>query len=79
MAQENRELFAEAMAADLGRPKMETYFAEVGPVIERSLISAERLEEWAKTESVESETQDWQKSWRPAIHKAPKGVVLVIA
>lgn len=79
MTQENRELFAEAITADLGRPRMETYFVEVGLVVERCLASAERLEEWAKTESVESKAQDWQRSWRPAIHKSSKGVVLIIA
>jgi len=77
MVQENAEAFAESLAADLGRPKMEAYFAEVGVIVERSLICAEKLEEWTKPELVD--VPDTVKSWRPTIHKSGKGTVLIIA
>jgi aldehyde dehydrogenase (NAD+) len=77
MAQDNAEAFAQALATDLGRPKMEAYFAEVGAVIQRCLLSAEKLEEWVKPET--PNTPDWQKAWSAKVYKASKGTILVIA
>jgi len=77
MMQENSDAFAESLAADLGRPKMEASFAEIGVVIDRAMTCAEKLEEWTKPETVE--VPEWQKSWSPTIHKGSKGTVLIIS
>ncbi|KAJ7075541.1 aldehyde dehydrogenase [Mycena belliarum] len=77
MAQENREAFAEAIALDIGKPKTEVYFAEVGTIVKRSVMSARALENWAKPVVVD--VPDWQKAWKPTVHKAPKGTALIIA
>ncbi|TFK50665.1 aldehyde dehydrogenase [Heliocybe sulcata] len=77
MAKENEEAFMAALHSDLGKPRMETWLGEIGGLIERTLKTAESLEEWAKPEH--PEVTDWQKPWRPTIYKTPKGVVLIIA
>ncbi|RDB17524.1 Aldehyde dehydrogenase family 3 member B1 [Hypsizygus marmoreus] len=77
MMQENSDAFVEALAADLGRPKLESLVAEVCVVIDRAMICAEKLDEWTKPEKVE--VPDWQKSWSPTIHKGSKGTVLIIS
>lgn len=53
--------------------------AEVGSIVGRSVESAEKLEKWAAPEDKTSEVPDWQKSWRPRVERAPKGVALIIA
>jgi aldehyde dehydrogenase (NAD+) len=77
LAQDNADAIAEAISQDMGKPKLEVYFAEVAPVVERCLTSANNLEEWAKPEIVN--VPDWQKPWTPTLYKAPKGVVLIIS
>ncbi|EIN03578.1 aldehyde dehydrogenase [Punctularia strigosozonata HHB-11173 SS5] len=77
MMQENKDEFTKAIAYDMRKPALEVYAAEIGPITERALKSAEQLEEWAKPELVS--VPDWQKSWQPTLTKMPKGVVLNIA
>ncbi|KAG2137857.1 aldehyde dehydrogenase [Suillus bovinus] len=77
MAQNERELICDALKKDLGKPKTEVLMAEVGCVVERALKSAEQLPEWAKTEY--PEVADWQKPWKPALYKAPRGTALIIS
>ncbi|KAJ7776098.1 aldehyde dehydrogenase [Mycena metata] len=77
MVQENAELFVQAIAQDVGKPKVETYFAEIGPIVQRCLLNAEKLEEW--TSPVNLVVPDWQKPWSPTIYKGGKGTVLIIA
>jgi len=76
-AQENADALAECLRLDLGRPKQETMMAEVVAIVERSLICAEKVGDWAKAE--EPTVQPWQQSWKPRVEKHPKGVVLIIA
>ncbi|KAJ6542372.1 aldehyde dehydrogenase [Mycena vulgaris] len=76
MLQENKELFAESLAQDLGKPKMDVY-SEIGMMIERAIISARALDDWAKPVVVE--VPDWQKPWKPTVYTAAKGTVLIIA
>ncbi|KAJ7846614.1 aldehyde dehydrogenase [Mycena olivaceomarginata] len=71
MMQENAEAFAEALTEDLGKPKLESYSFEIGAIIERSLIGAQRLDDWAKPIPVDS--PDWQKPLKPT------ATVLIIA
>ena len=77
MLQENAEAIAEALDADLGKPKLETYLEEVCLILDRAMICAEKLEGWAKPEMVE--VPEWQKVWSPTIYKASKGTALIIA
>ncbi|KAG1721175.1 uncharacterized protein EDB91DRAFT_301128 [Suillus paluster] len=77
MAQNEQELICGALHKDLGKPKTEVLMAEVGALIQIAVKSAEQLPEWAKTEY--PEVPDWQKSWKPTLHKAPRGTVLMIS
>ncbi|KAJ7113375.1 aldehyde dehydrogenase [Mycena epipterygia] len=77
MVQENGDAFAEALAKDIGKPKIEVYFSEIGAIVERCLMSVQALDEWAKPIAVE--VPDWQKPWNPTIYKSAKGTVLIIA
>ncbi|KAF8961613.1 NADP-aldehyde dehydrogenase [Flammula alnicola] len=76
-AKENEDALVECIRQDLGRAKQETVMSEVTPIVERSLICAEKLEEWTKPEEVT--VQAWQQGWNPTVHKHPKGVVLIMA
>jgi aldehyde dehydrogenase (NAD+) len=77
MAQENADALADALAADLGRPRQEAIMAEVGVVIDRSIACAQKLEEWTKSEVVD--VPEWQRGWNAMIHQRPKGTVLIIS
>ncbi|KAK7051314.1 Hexadecenal dehydrogenase [Paramarasmius palmivorus] len=79
MLQENHKAFADAIQQDLGRPYLESYMNEVNAIIERSLISVKQLPDWAKDEDKSNDVPEWQKDWKPRIHRTPKGVVLIIA
>ncbi|KAA1467038.1 aldehyde dehydrogenase [Dentipellis sp. KUC8613] len=78
LAQENKDAFVAALKADLNKAPLETLLGEVGPIVERSIKSAEQLDEWAKPEPVHVEAA-WQQSWGSTLYKTPVGVVLVIA
>ncbi|KAJ6590364.1 aldehyde dehydrogenase [Mycena sp. CBHHK59/15] len=77
MVQENGQAFADALGKDLGKPKIEVYFSEIGAIVERCITSAAELQEWAKPLAVQP--PDWQKSWNPTVYKGAKGTVLIIA
>ncbi|KAJ7859397.1 Aldehyde/histidinol dehydrogenase [Mycena leptocephala] len=53
MVQENREAFADSLIKDLQKPQIETYFSEIGLVVELALISVKDLDNWAKPIAVE--------------------------
>lgn len=54
--------------------------AEVGPVIERSLLAAKHLGEWVGGEDGEEvKLGGWQKEWKAKVERRAKGVVLIIA
>ncbi|KAF9228241.1 aldehyde dehydrogenase [Gyrodon lividus] len=77
MAQNEAEAFCDALAKDLSKPRLEVLVGEVGGVVERAVKSAEQVEEWAKPEH--PEVPEWKKGWKPTIHKAPRGTVLIIS
>lgn len=79
MAQENTEALVDALYKDLGKPRLEVVLQEIGPIVERSIICAKKVAEWAKDEDKSSEVEDWVKSWKPRVRKEPKGVALIIA
>ncbi|KAJ8689817.1 Hexadecenal dehydrogenase [Pleurotus ostreatus] len=78
MVQDHLDEWVQAIIADLGRPIAETYPSETGLIIERSIISATQLETWTAPEVLTEVVPDWQKSWKPTIYRAAKGVVLII-
>jgi len=54
--------------------------AEVGPVIERSLLAAKHLGEWVGGDDGEEvKLGGWQKDWKAKVERRAKGVVLIIA
>ncbi|KAF8996989.1 aldehyde dehydrogenase [Cyathus striatus] len=79
LVQDNAEIFADALHADLGRPKVEAYMAELGPLVKRSLVAAERLKEWMAEEDVSEKVEVWQRGWKPRIRREPRGVGLIVA
>ncbi len=79
LAQDNAEAFVEALHKDLGKPRLETVLAEIGPIVERSIICAKKVAEWANDEDKSGEVEDWVRSWQPRVRKEPKGVALIIA
>ncbi|KAI0041687.1 aldehyde dehydrogenase [Auriscalpium vulgare] len=76
MGQENKDAFISALKADLNRPVMET-LVELGSAVERAILSAQQLDEWAQPEMVT--VPEWQQSWLPTIYKTLLGVVLIIS
>jgi aldehyde dehydrogenase (NAD+) len=79
-ARENADSIASCIFTDLGRSKQETMMAEVGPVIERSLLAAKNLGEWVGGDyGEEVKLGGWQKDWKAKIERRAKGVVLIIA
>ncbi|KAK7014366.1 aldehyde dehydrogenase [Favolaschia claudopus] len=76
MLQDNKEVFADALYKDLGKPKLEA-FGEIGVLIERSVLSAQQLDDWTRPTSIDC--LDWQRSTQPTVYMAPKGTVLIIA
>ncbi|TFK33492.1 Aldehyde/histidinol dehydrogenase [Crucibulum laeve] len=95
MAQENAPLFAKAVYLDLGRPEQEAYMAEIGPIVQRSLICARDVREWVGVRedeeggegggekvyghSLEDRVQEWQRSWKPRVRREARGVACVIS
>lgn len=77
MAQDHADEWLQAIVADLGRPFAETHLMEIGPVVERAIVSAAQLETWTAPEAL-TNVPDWQKSWKPTIYRAAKGVILII-
>ncbi|KAK0202984.1 aldehyde dehydrogenase [Desarmillaria ectypa] len=78
MVQDNKDLFAQALFNDVGKPAMEAYSYEISPILERVMIAATNLPEWAKPEHKTELFDPNQKAWNPKVYFAPKGVALVI-
>lgn len=82
MLQENHNRFAEAIFADLGRGTVETYSAEIKPVIDRALICYNKLPLWTQTEwkpTIPGYSDEMFESWMPRVYHEPKGTVLIIS
>lgn len=79
LLKDNQEIFAKALWDDLGRPPIESYQAEIGPLVQRAVSSATKLRTWAAPEDKSQRVHDFQKSWNAKVFKQPKGVALVIA
>ncbi|KAJ3985319.1 aldehyde dehydrogenase [Lentinula detonsa] len=81
MLQENHKAFADAIYADLGKPAFEVYMTELNLMIDRAIISAKRLPEWAAVKNLENhpDLPAHQKAWKPRVAPTPKGAALVIS
>lgn len=82
LVQDNAEAIADALHTDLGKPRFEVFLAEIAPAIQRSVICAQKVAEWAKDEDwseVVGSQAEFMRSWRPRVRKEPKGIVLIIA
>ncbi|KAJ3720080.1 aldehyde dehydrogenase [Lentinula raphanica] len=81
MLQENHKAFADAIYADLGKPAFEVYMTELNLMVDRAIISAKRLPEWAAVKNLENhpDLPSHQKSWKPRVTPTPKGAALVIS
>ncbi|KZV72462.1 aldehyde dehydrogenase [Peniophora sp. CONT] len=78
LVQENEEMLLDAIHVDLGKPRLESMVADLGPVVSFVVDALEHLEEWAASESVD-DVPAWQANWGPMKYKMPKGKVLLIS
>ena len=76
LLKDNVEAFQQALAADLGRPKLESNFLELGPSIGECLSAYKNVDKWAKSESAAFSINF--AAMKPHVRKEPKGVVLII-
>eukprot|EP00440_Ansanella_granifera_P041939 gb/GFBE01045465.1/.p1 GENE.gb/GFBE01045465.1/~~gb/GFBE01045465.1/.p1 ORF type:complete len:470 (+),score=109.72 gb/GFBE01045465.1/:1-1410(+) len=67
----------EAMEADLGRPKAEILVAEYAAVIAELDMATSQLPNWSRPERVAQPLM--QQPGQSAVHRVPKGVVLIIS
>lgn len=81
LVQANADAICTALAKDFGKPRQEVLLAEIGGVIERALIHAEKVAEWVGGEDgLESKkTNGWQEGWKASVERRAKGVVLLIS
>ncbi|KAK0488734.1 aldehyde dehydrogenase [Armillaria novae-zelandiae] len=79
MVQDNKDLIAQALFNDVGKPAMEAHSYEISLVLERAMIAATNLPEWTKPEHKTDLFDPDQKAWNPKVYFAPRGIVLVIA
>ncbi|KAJ4467248.1 aldehyde dehydrogenase [Lentinula aciculospora] len=81
MLQENHKSIADAIYADLGKPAFEVYMTELNLMLDRAIISAKRVPEWAAVKNLENhpDLPPHQKGWKPKVTPTPKGAVLVIS
>jgi aldehyde dehydrogenase (NAD+) len=77
LLEERESDLLEALAADLGKPRLEGWATDVGIVITEIEYALRHLAGWMKPERVWTPLA--QRPGRASIHREPMGVVLVIA
>eukprot|EP00927_Polykrikos_kofoidii_P057954 TRINITY_DN5220_c0_g1_i1.p1 TRINITY_DN5220_c0_g1~~TRINITY_DN5220_c0_g1_i1.p1 ORF type:complete len:528 (-),score=76.15 TRINITY_DN5220_c0_g1_i1:127-1623(-) len=77
MLQDNTDAIVSALKADLGRPTMETFLAEIASTISGLKHTMDSLEDWMEPEAVPHPLT--QQPGRSQVIREPKGVVLVFA
>ncbi|EGO03972.1 hypothetical protein SERLA73DRAFT_175681 [Serpula lacrymans var. lacrymans S7.3] len=77
LLQDNIQRFKDALAADLGRPSLESSFLELNAVLGDTKVVYDRVDKWAKPERPPFSLNF--AAMRPVIRKEPKGVVLIIS
>jgi aldehyde dehydrogenase (NAD+) len=76
LTQENTDALLGALNSDLGRHKLEGNLPEIGPVVSGCILAANSLEAWTKPDK--PQVEEWRSSYDTTIHKAPKGIVVII-
>jgi aldehyde dehydrogenase (NAD+) len=77
MLTENEDAILDALAADLGKPRFESWAGDVAASVTEADYHAKHVGEWAKNESARVPLMF--KPGRASIRYQPRGVVLVIA
>jgi aldehyde dehydrogenase (NAD+)/aldehyde dehydrogenase (NAD(P)+) len=77
LVHDNIQRFQEALASDLGRPKVESNFLEINPTISECKQAYDSVSKWAKPESPAFSVNFF--AFRPVIRKEAKGTVLIIS
>lgn len=77
LLEERESDLLDALAADLGKPRLEGWASDIGIVITEIEHALRHLARWMKPERVWTPVA--QRPGRASIHREPKGVVLVIA
>jgi aldehyde dehydrogenase (NAD+)/aldehyde dehydrogenase (NAD(P)+) len=77
LVHDNVQRFQEALASDLGRPKIESNFLEINITISECKHAYENVSKWAKPESPPFSVNFF--AVRPVIRKEAKGTVLIIS
>ncbi|GAA1705846.1 aldehyde dehydrogenase family protein [Microbacterium sediminicola] len=76
MLRENHEELERAIFSDLGKPPVEGYMTELGPVLTEVKILLKNLEKWTRPKRVPFMPTLWSRGF---IQREPLGTVLVIA
>ncbi|KAA1472621.1 aldehyde dehydrogenase [Dentipellis sp. KUC8613] len=77
MIQENEARLVAALHTDVGKPRLETTVADLGPVVYAVVDALKHLDEWSAPDKV-AEVPEWRASWDTTVYKTPKGVALFI-
>ncbi|CAE6386069.1 hypothetical protein BN14_00968 [Rhizoctonia solani AG-1 IB] len=77
MVKDNVEALQDALTADLGRPKLESLFLEINPLIKESIEVYKSVEKWAQPDKAPFSLNF--AAMKPVVRKEPKGVVLIIS
>lgn len=77
MIREQEEEISDALAADLGKPRLEGYMTEIAYTLGEIELTRKRLRKWMKPERVG--TPIFVQPGSSRIHSEPYGVVLIIA
>ncbi|KAE9394091.1 NAD-aldehyde dehydrogenase [Gymnopus androsaceus JB14] len=77
MVKDNVKLFEDALAADLGRPQIESRMMDIDTSIGEVKDTLTSFEKWAKPENAPFALN--YAAMRPVIRKEPKGLILIIS
>ncbi|CAE7171007.1 unnamed protein product, partial [Rhizoctonia solani] len=77
MIKDNTEALQDALAKDLGRPKVESSFLEINSLIKESVDVYKSVDKWARPEKAPFSLNF--APMNPVVRKEPKGVVLIIS
>ncbi|KAJ6618864.1 NAD-aldehyde dehydrogenase [Mycena sp. CBHHK59/15] len=77
LVKDNSKALEDALMQDLGRPALESQFMEIGASISEVMDAYKNIDAWVKPEKPALAFN--YMFMRPATHKEPKGVVLIIS
>lgn len=76
MFHDNADRFADALAEDLGRPRLESFLTDIGPIINEATWAHDHLDDWLKPEPLEE--HPLYSLLDPSVVIEPKGVVAIL-